>query len=221
MAEDQKSSTPAAEKKEHERLVEEFMEIDKECNDMVNAVITGRVIYDCVPTDGAPSVGEFMKKLVSNYTTFQELLKSRIELRNAMLQQVATAMRALVMPSQTQWRGPDGKATFVKYGPFEVSSRTSRSFDPGTLFKLVQERGMYSRLLDLTYIDKTSGDNKPVVKQEFKIAYEQAKNWLRESNLEDVLTGAYAEEEETPAVSGPKPMAYLGDADSSKKKGKK
>jgi hypothetical protein len=45
------------------------------------------------------------------------------------------------------------------------------------------------------------------------------KNWLRESNMEEVLTGAYAEDEETPAVTGPKPIAYLGETE--KKKGGK
>jgi hypothetical protein len=155
---------PSKEKQEHEKLVEEFMDIDKQCQEMVEAVTSGRVIVDCVPTEGFNGVSEFIQKLVSNFVAYQENLKVLIEQRNAMLQQVASAMRALVMPGVNQWRGPDGKSTFIKYGPFEVASRTHRSFDPTTLFKLVAERGMESRLKELTYIDKVTGDTKPVVK---------------------------------------------------------
>jgi hypothetical protein len=202
----------------YETLIDEFMELDKECQGLVEKFTSGKILYECMPPEGGTLV-EFMNKMQGRFSAFQEYLKQTIEKRNAKLQEASNAMRGTVMASEETVRGPDGKPSTVKYGPFEVSSKTSRSFDPDALIKELQTRGLYSRLAELTTINKETGKSELAFRTEWKIMYEPVKNFLREMNLEDVLGTAYEEEEGTPAVTGPKPLGWIGEVD--KKKGKK
>lgn len=206
----------------HEVLIDEFMELDKQCQELLGDFTSGNVIYKCVPQVAEPQgidAVEFVNRLAKNFMSYQEYLKLLIEKRNAKLQEASNALRGMVMAAENVTRGPDGKSSFLKYGPFEVASKTFRSFTPATLAKELQDKGLYSRLLELSTIDKDSGQSIPAFAQEWVVRYEPIKNWLREQNLEAVLQTAYEEEEGTPAVTGPKELGWLGDT--LKKKGKK
>lgn len=202
----------------HEILIDEFMELDKQCLELVEKFTSGRILYECMPQQGG-DLASFMAGIIQNFNSFQEFLKQLIEKRNAKLQEAGNALRGTVMAAESVVRGPDGKSSFTKYGPFEVSSKTSRTFAPDVLIAKLQELGLYSRLTDLTTINKESGQTEKAFRQEWKVMYEPVKNFLREMNLEAVLNEAYEEEEGTPAVTGPKPLAWLGEVE--KKKGKK
>jgi hypothetical protein len=204
----------------HQSLIDEFMELDKECQELIEKFTTGKIIYDCIPNDGAQNYEELFGKMVAKFLAAQEYAKQLIEKRNAKLQEAGAAMRATVMANESIIRGPDGKSSVQKYGPFEVSSKTSRGFDWNVLQQEVQKLGLFKRLSELKFIDKNTGAEEPAVRLETKVNYEAVKNWLREQNLEEVLQTAYEEEEGTPAVTGPKPIGWLGDVDQ-KAKGKK
>lgn len=207
----------------HQTLIDEFMELDKECQELVEKFTTGKIIYDCVPSDGAKDWAELFEKMITKFVAAQEYAKQLIDKRNAKLQEAGASMRAVVMAGENFIRGPDGKGTVEKYGPFEVSSKTSRNFDWTALQNEVGKQGMLNRLMELTFVSKDSGQSVPAIQQEVKINYEAVKNWLREHNMEQALQAAYEEEEGTPAVTGPKPIGWIGDEDKSGKgkKGKK
>lgn len=205
---------------QHQVLVDEFMELDKECQEIIEKFTSGTIILDCIPADGAKDYAELFAKMQAKFVAAQEYAKQLIEKRNAKLQEAAGAMRGLVMAGEQSLRGPDGKSSSEKYGPFEVNSKTSRGFDWAILSAKVQELGLFDRLKEVTFVNKENGQSEPAIREEVTIKYEPVKNWLREQNLEGVLQAAYEEEEGTPAVSGPKPLGWLGDEDK-KAKGKK
>lgn len=210
-------TTPAPERKEYQILIDKFMELDQECEQLIDKLKTGKILIECLPPEGAPSLGVLMDKLTLNFRNFQEYLKNKIEERNAILQQAASAMRGEVMAGENIVRGPDGKATTLEYGPFEVSSKTSRSFNYDRLREVLEQRGLLQRFHDLQTTDKKTGEPLQVVRTETTVMYEPAKNFLRELNMEDVINYAYEEEESTPAVTGPKPIAFVGDTEKKKK----
>jgi hypothetical protein len=196
--------------------VEEFLEIDKKCQELVEKFTSGRILYECMPVEPAPDPATYMSKMIEKFNSFQTYLKQMIDLRNSKLQEIQNAMRAAVTETVGARKGPDGKATVISYGPFKVNSRTVRSFDAAKLFGKVQELGLYTKLLDLKMIDKTTGEQVAAIQQEWTIPYEPVRNWLRELNLEAIITEAYTEKEETPAVTGPKPISYIGEAQKKK-----
>jgi hypothetical protein len=206
-----------AERPQYEVLIDEFVNLDNECLELIEDFTSGNVIYKCIPTDGAPDYATLFGKIVERFKGFQDYLKQLIEKRNAKLQEASNAMRSTVMAGANVVRGPDGKSTVKKYGPFEVASKTFRSFESQSLFNLLAERGLKGRLMELTTIDPKTGAPVPVVQEETKILYEPVKNWLREQNLELIIEQVYEEEEGTPAVTGPKELGWLG---TTKKRGK-
>ena len=138
------------------------------------------------------------------------LVGSTLEVRNDRLKNAADALRQSVVLTTTQWRGPDGKATMSEAGPFKVSSVTHRSFDPPSLFNLVDKHGLRERLMELTSINK-DGKTYHLVEQKWDIDYPSVLQWLRANQLTDIIDGAYDEKEKTPQVKGPKPLAFLGE----------
>lgn len=205
---------------QHQVLIDEFLDLDKETQELIEKFTTGNIIFDCIPTDGALNYDELFSKMRAKFVAAQEYAKQLIEKRNAKLQEAAAAMRGTVMAGENVIRGPDGKSSVEKYGPFEVNSKTGRSFDWGVLSAKIGELGLLSRLKEVTYVNKDTGKTELAVQERVEIKYEPMKNWLREQNLEAVLQAAYEEEEGTPAVSGPKPLAWIGEEDK-KAKGKK
>lgn len=202
---------------QYEALIDAFMELDRECQELLEEFTSGKVLYKCIPTEGAPDYKTLFEKMIEKFVGFQDYMKHLIEKRNAKLQEASNAMRSEVMAGANVVRGPDGKSTVKKYGPFEVASKTFRSFNPQDLFNQVAQLGLKGRLMELTTIDPKTGAPVPVVQEEIKIMYEPVKNWLREQNLEDVIKNSYEEEEGTPAVTGPKELGWLG---TTNKKGK-
>ena len=195
----------------YERAVNEFLDKDKECKELIEKFVSGKILFECVPTEQYSDMGAFITKMVEKFNSFQSYLKSVIESRNSALKDVSITLRAAMTLKEGQKRGADGKASMLKYGPFLVTSKTYRSFKADVLFEEVQKQGLYTSLLNLKTIDKNSGEQVPVVTQEIKVLFEPAKNWLREQNLEGIIEAALVEEEGTPAVSGPKPISYIGE----------
>lgn len=212
----------AAPRPQYEILIDEFIDLDKQCQEIIEKWNSGRILYDAIPTEGGSSLNEFMEKMVAKFNAIREYLNSLVEKRNAKLQEAASALRGTVIIAEnvSSVRGPDGKATTNRYGPFEVTSRTSRNFIPDTLFEEVKKLGLHQQLLNLRQINDKTGDTEPSIRMSWKIDYDSVKNWLRELNLETILQTAYKEEEGTPAVIGPKPIAMFGTEDKTKK-GKK
>jgi hypothetical protein len=203
----------------YEVLVDEFVALDTQCQELLTKFEDGKIIYDSIPPEGAATHAEFFEKMMVRYQQNRNHLNDILEKRNAKIQEISTAMRAQVMAGDNVVRGPDGKTASLSCGPFRVESRTYRSFEPTKLQNELQQRGLWGRFQELTTIDKDTGEVKPVMQVETKIEYKPTQNWLREQNLEEVLQNAYEEEEGTPAVTGPKPLAWLSVVD--KKKGKK
>jgi len=212
---------PDAQNNQHQVLIDEFGELDRECQALIEKFSTGKIIYDCIPSDGAKNYEELFSKMVEKYMAAQEAAKQLVEKRNAKIQEIAAAMRGLVMAGENVVRGPDGKSTTLEYGPFSVSSKTSRSFDPELLFAKIAELGLLQRLKDVTFVSSDTGQSEPAIREVVEVKYEPVKNWLRENNLEAILDAAYEEEEGTPAVTGPKPIAWIGDIDPNPKKASK
>lgn len=200
-----------SEKKEYEKLADEFLELDKQTQELIEKFTSGRILYECVPTEQMPDMAAFMLKMVEKWMGFQTYLQELIVHRNDKLQEAQNALRQAIMLSQGSKRGVDGKASVLNYGPFKVTSKTSRSFDSETLFKEIQALGLYQKLLEFKTIDAQTGEQKAAVQFQWKIQYEPVKNWLREQNLEKVIDSAYREEEATPAVSGPGVVGYIGE----------
>jgi hypothetical protein len=211
----------AASRPQHEILVEQFMDLDKQCQDLISKFLDGRIIYESIPPDGAGTHKEFFEKMVVRYNAAQDHLKNLIEQRNAKLQEAGTAMRAQVMAGDTVVRGPDGKPSIMRYGPFEVASKTFRGFNVEKLVNGLKELGLFGRFEQLTNIDKDTGNPVPVMRVETKVDYKPTDNFLLENNLGAIRDAAYEEEEGTPAVTGPKPLGWIGEADKTAKKGKK
>lgn len=209
-----------ADRPAYEILVDEFMTLDTECQELLAKFEDGKIVYDSIPPEGAATHAEFFSKMVARYQQNRAHLNDLLEKRNAKIQEISTAMRAEVMAGENVVRGPDGKTTSLSCGPFRVESRTYRSFEPTKLQSELQQRGLWGRFQELTTIDKDTGEVKPVLRVETKVEYKPTQNWLREQNLEEVLLNTYEEEEGTPAVTGPKPLAWLSTPDN-KKKGKK
>lgn len=215
--------TKAPERPAYEILIDEFNDLDKQVQELVEKFTNGRIILECLPAEGAGSYSELFEKMIERFVKMQEFARALIEKRNAKLQEASAAFRSAVMMPETALRGPDGKPTFKKYSNFDVSSKTSRFFNPDTLFGELQKVGLGERLFDVTYVNKQNGQVEKAARQEWVIDFESIKNWLREQNLESILNAAYEEEEGTPAVTGPKPVGWIGDVDKSAKakKGKK
>lgn len=212
---------PVAERPQHEILIDQFMALDQQCQELISKINSGNILYECLPTEGAPDLKTLMEKMVAKYHQVQEYAKGLVDQRNTLLQEIATTMRAKVMAADNVVRGPDGKATVLKYGPFEASSKTFRSFNVEKAEAMLQAIGQYGRFCSSTFIDKDTGQAVPILKVEKKIDYKHAEQFFLEQNLKDIRENTYEEEEGTPAVTGPKPIAWIGEVDKTARKGKK
>lgn len=192
-------------KKDFEIAVDDFEEADKKYRQMEEYFLNG----DFLPELFEVSAGD-PEKMKENFTHLRESIKSALEERNAKLSTAQAAMRSLVVANPTQWRGPDGKATTIKYGPFMVMSKTSRGFDGKTLLKLAQQHGFLDDLMKLEGVDD-NGNKFKLIDTQVKVNYQHVLTWLQERNLFDVIDGAYDEHEMTPSVQGAKPLSFLGE----------
>lgn len=192
-----------AEKKDYEKAIDAFEEADAKFNSLKEKVSSGEIFQSIWSND----IRFFQSQWQQVLTHLQELLEER----NKLLGEAQNALRQAVPISETQWRGPEGQATTVSYGRFKVNSKTYRSFDPQSLLEGVAKEGKLEQLLKIQTFDKKSGEPKPAVRQVYEVDYEQVKTFLRLEKLDKVFDGSYDEREGTPAVSGPKLIAFLGD----------
>lgn len=195
---------PKEEASDYQKAINAFEEADGAYQELAGKVQDGTILYELANATT-------MQEMVERFRQVLDALKSLLDERNAKLQEAQNAMRSAITPKEGQKRGPDGRADFLKYGRFEANTKTSRSFKPDLLLAGVQAKGLYGRLFEQTMHDKKSGEVKPIVEQEWKINFEQVKNFLRENNCEDVIDYAYKEEELSPAVSGPKPVLFMSE----------
>lgn len=192
------------EKKDFELAVDEFENADKKYKEMELYFLEGEFLAELF------EVSEDLDKVKANFFFLRDQLKLALEDRNAKLTQAQAAMRALVAQNPTQWRGPDGKATTIKYGPFTVMSKTSRSFDGPTLLRLAEKHGFKDELENLEGMDD-DGRKFKLVQHDISVNYQNVLSWLQERGLFNVIDGAYDEREMTPTVQGAKPLSFLGD----------
>lgn len=165
--------------------------------------------------------GEFLREIfdrsLGNYETAKGLwdqiwdkLRALRDERNVRLVTVKNALRQAVQLGPTQERGPDGASTILKVGEFTVSSVTGRTFDAQTLLVECKKFGVFDELMALKYTDKM-GVELPAVMTVPEINYEKVLSWLKAKKLDHIIKVAYEEREKTPAVKGPKEIAFLGE----------
>jgi hypothetical protein len=192
-------------KKDYEIAVDAYVEAERAYRQLEESLLSGEVIATIVKLSGGDT-----ERAKAEFTSFIDVLKTRLEDMNAKFVEAKNMMRQAVQISFLNQRGPSGDASTLRYGPFYVSSTTTRWLDPKTLLRGAARHGVLDRLLTLTSFDKDGKEYK-LVEQSWKIDYENVSKWLREQGLQAVLDGAYDEMEQTPRVTGPKALAFLGD----------
>lgn len=188
-------------KRDYEVAVDAFNDADKAFRDLETEFWSGEWIPD-------PAARE-------EFQAMKEVLETTLEDRNRKLQNAAHQMRQAVVLTETQQRGPEGKASILSYGGMTVTSVTKRWLDPGDLLaglkRKDQEEGTnyYGELLARTARDKDGKEYK-LVETKTEIDYNEVRAFLIDNNLQAILETAYDEKESTPQVKGAKPLAFLG-----------
>jgi hypothetical protein len=195
-------------KQPHEEAIDEYEDADKAYNELETRITSGDVAAEiAVQCAGRPDDAR------DAWNTVWTQLRNLLDDRNAKYSNAANLLRQAVMPDLSQgqkWRGTEGRAETVAYGKLRVSTRTKRTFVGDELIKLAERKGILDQLEQLTYIDDKSGAPLPMVKTEVSVQYRPMLQWLRDHGHDDIINGAYEEEEMTPAVEGAKPIAFLG-----------
>lgn len=192
-------------KRDYEVAVDDFEVADRAYKEMEEYFLSGNFIPDILQScEGDPD------RIKENFLGLRERLKELLEDRNVKLSQAQTAMRALVSMNPSQWRGYDGKASTVRYGPFTVMSKTRRNFHGPSLIRQAAKYGCLDELMKLEGFDD-EGNVIKLVKQEISVSYQHVLNWLLERQLYQVIDGAYDESEMTATVQGAKPLSFLGE----------
>jgi hypothetical protein len=195
----------APEKPDHELAIDAFLAADAAYADLEKYITEGFAIRDIVASCGGDH-----DKAAREWCTLWARLASTLEDRNAKRKSAVDSLRQAVVLTESQWKGPDGKPVSLQYDKFTVTSKTKRSFHSQDLLNGVQKRGLLESLLALKGIDK-DGKQYSLVEQFWKIDFDGVKNWLTANKLDDVLQGAYDEKDDTPAVTGPKELTFLGE----------
>lgn len=189
----------------YEELVAAFDRADADYKALQESFESGKIMLDIIEQSSGQSA-----LALQLWNSQWEKLKELLEERNSILRTVKDSLRQSVQLGPTQVRGPDGHATVIKAGNFTVSSVTRRNFDPTTLMKLCAENDLFKELGSLTYTNK-DGEVMKSVEPSFSIHYESVMSWLKSTNRQDILSKSYHEVESTPAVKGPKTLAFLGE----------
>lgn len=197
-------SAPLA-RPQHETAIDEFVQADVAYQTFQESLLNGDLVAQVATTSRTADELRYQWVEAVNH------LRSLLEDRNAKAASAASLLRSAVQLAPTQWRGANGKATKLAYGPFEASSKTSRSFNPETLIDQARKKGILERLLQITAPDK-NGAQKPIVRQTWEVNYAETLKWLASNKHDDIVLSAYEEAEGTPAVQGAKSLAFLGEA---------
>lgn len=192
------------EKPEFERLADEFIEADTKYLAIEENFMNGNILRQIL----VPGVDP--EKTVEEFKMIVEEMKNLLEDRNSKLMLAKNALRAAVQMSENQFRGPDGKASTLNYGPFSVSSVTRRNINPDALLSEAAKRGFLQELMALRGMDKT-GATVPLIEPKYAVSYEGVMTWLKQRGLTDVASSIYEEKDGTPMVKGPKKLAFLGE----------
>lgn len=196
---------PPPAKTDYELAVEAFHAAEFAYEEKEKYVTEGYAIHDIVANCGGDA-----DKAAREWCTLWAQLATLLEERNSRRRAAADALRQAVTLTESQWKGPDGKPDSLTCGSFTVTSKTKRSFDAQDLFSGTQRHGLLESLLALKGVDKDGKEYK-LVDQVWKIDFDGVKNWLIANNLGDVLTSAYEEKNDTPAVNGPRELTFLGE----------
>lgn len=201
-------------KKDYEQKIDDYTTAEKKYKQMEERLLSGEVAAELAAeefsNDDGGSVAASTNRIKDQFQAYIRLLQAALEDSNAKLHEAKNAIRQVVQLTPMQQRGPEGKATKIAYGPFEVSSATKRWLDATSLLKLAAKHQILDRLLELTGFSK-DGKEYRLVEQIWKIDYEAVSNWLKEQKFENIINGSYDEKEETPRVLGAKPLAFLGE----------
>lgn len=192
-------------KQDHEQKIDDYTEALKKYKLMEEQFLSGDVAVEINRFAGGDAV-----RVKEQFQAFVRQLQAALEDANAKLQVAKNAFRQVVQLTPMQQRGPEGKATKISYGPMEVSSTTHRWLDADSLLKLAAKHGILDRLLELTSFDK-EGKQFKLVEQQWIVNYTHVTGWLKEQKLDNIIDGSYDEREDTPRVSGAKPLAFLGE----------
>lgn len=192
-------------KQDHEKKIDEYTDALKKYKAMEESFLSGEVAVEINRFAGGDP-----NRVKEQFQAYVRNLQAALEDSNAKLRAAKDAFRQLVQLTPMQQRGPEGKATKIAYGPLEVSSATRRWLDAESLLKLAAKHGILDRLLELTSFDK-EGKQFKLVEQQWIVNYEHVSKWLKEQKLDNIINGSYDEKEETPRVSGSKPLAFLGE----------
>ena len=189
---------------DYEIAVDEFMAADKLYSEIEEQFMSGELLNEILIQELSP------QNSVQQFKLLLEEMKKLLDDRNAKLSAAKIALRNAVQLNAEQLRGPEGKPTLLSYGPFTVSSVTRRTFDGDALLRLANQYGFDGELTKLTGFGK-DGKAFKLFDHAWRINYEGILTWLRERKLDHVISGAYDEAESTPAVKGPKPVAFMGE----------
>lgn len=205
--------------KNYEEAVKNFETKDRFYKCLEEQFWSGELLLEIIATRArsAPETGEIGGQVHPSdddikdaMTQLKKLLEKTVEERNVACQEARAALREAVVLDQSQQRGPDGKAATVTCGPFKVTSLTYRWFDSESLLRSCAEKGMADELCRAQSFDK-DGKVYNICHQVWEVDYPKTLDFLLSRNLRDVLDKAYDEKEGTPKVTGPKPLAFLGD----------
>lgn len=206
----QETKTAQYEKPEFERLVDEFLEADKRYTIVEEQFLDGRLLREILGPPASNAVVGLADQIVDEFRSVVDEMKKLLEDRNAKLALAKNALRAAVQAGENQFRGPGGKSSVVSYGGFTASSVTRRSLNAEKLMKVAEERGFLSELKNLQAVDK-SGVSYQLVETKLTAEYEGISTWLKQRGLDEVVSEVYEERDVTPAVKGPKKLAFLGE----------
>lgn len=192
-------------KKDYEVAIDAYVEAEKRYKELETDFLNGDAVVGIMArSNGDP---DFVRR---EWQSLANLIKVRLEDMNAAQQSAKNAFRSAVALTETQWRGVGGKASSLSYGPFTVESATKRSFNPTDLLRGAERHGVLDQLLSLTGYSK-EGKEYRLVEPTWKIDYPNVLKWLQSQHLQGIIDGAYEEEEQTPRVTGVKPLAFLGE----------
>lgn len=196
----------AAREKDCEDALEAFRKADADYKEEQNGLLAGDVVVGLAETMlVSDSSLDYVR---TQWVKYLEQLQQKLEDRNAKLKTVQLKLRDLVKLGEHEERGPGAKPVTITKGEFKVNSVTGRSFDINTLLQLAERFEVKDQMLALT-TDK-DGFPLPVLRQVWEVDYDYLLTWLKARQLHGVINGAYKEMEKTPAVSGPKPLAFFG-----------
>jgi len=199
------------EKPEYEKLVDDYIEADKQYTAIEEQFMDGTLLRDILgPSEPGALPGIPTERIVDEFKIALEEMKKLLEDRNTKLSLAKNALRAAVQLGPSQFRGPAGKPSIMSYGPFSVSSVTRRGLNPQALMEMAAKRGFLEKLSSLKTFDK-DGKEYPLVKTTTSVDYEGVVSWMKQNGMGDLVEQAYEEKDVTPAVKGPKKLAFLGE----------